>query len=87
MYKVYRVKNSAGAMNAAKNQVFIELLQENCYLVGGWEGALIFGSKRINILVGIGGLPHLPSMENPGLYVLPNLCFLASIQKSFAFDS
>ena len=42
VYKEYEdKKNGTGAMTTAKNKVFIELLLENCYLVGGmnfWWG-------------------------------------------------
>ena len=28
--------NDLGAMTTAKNKIFIGLMLENCYLVGGW---------------------------------------------------
>ena len=35
VYKEHGVKNGTGAMAAAKNEVFIGLLHEDCYLVRG----------------------------------------------------
>ena len=43
VYKEHRVKNGPGAMTTAKNEVFIGLLHEYCYLVRGGDKPLMWG--------------------------------------------
>ena len=56
-------KNGTGAMNTAKNDVFVFLLG---WIDFWWEGTKIWwgGGEWATFLL-VGGLPHSPSRENP----------------------